>query len=189
MKFNKRMQELMNEMKINLVPKRTTQSLQSKWRYGKDEEGNRVKIPKHKAEMEADAAELKKRREMERKAKGVASSKEIGKLATEVLPEEEGQKIIKTTYETWDEEDLEAGDTDKKGWKDEEGTVFDTVEDAIEWLKKNKATHPSSNKFHTGIWYSAEDEQDIKTGERTTYSFHLYGFTDDEEEKIYNALT
>jgi hypothetical protein len=37
----------------------------------------------------------------------------------------EGDHLVRSTYENWDEDSLEAGDTDDKGWLNEEGDSYD----------------------------------------------------------------
>lgn len=200
MKFNQKIKELMETMTVTpLNTKRTANSLKSKWKYAKDAEGNKVRFKKSEEEIKADREKLLKNHKSlakataklnkeRRKALGIDPSKEIDILNGQEFIEEDGDKVIRTSYETWDEEDIEAGDTDKRGWEDEEGVVFETVEDAIKWLKDQGAVHPSDSRFRTGTWYSTEDELNFTTGERTIRSFHLKGFSGEEEEEIYNAI-
>jgi len=105
-----------------------------------------------------------------------------------VMTKENGEEIlIRTSYETVTPESAEEGDAADRGWEDEEGEQFESVEDAIEWLKRKGVQHASSSHFHPGIWYSSGEDQDFGTGETTTYSFHL---TADEkvQKAIYDAL-
>lgn len=99
-------------------------------------------------------------------------------------------KLIKTTYEIVTDESAAEGDVAERGWKDEDGEEFESVDDAVEWLRDNGAsrTFASSSSFHVGIWYSTEPEQDMYDGSYTTYSFHLEGFTAKEEQQIYEKL-
>lgn len=108
---------------------------------------------------------------------------------------------IKTTFSTikWgDEEDSEDYE-EEHGWIDEEGSVIElddydkeagtTIADkAAEWLKSEGAIEPSSTAFHIGVWYSTEDEEDYQTGEHTTRSFHLYGFTPEQEQQVFEQV-
>lgn len=111
----------------------------------------------------------------------------------EMLLETAGKgKRIAVSYETWSEEDVDDGDTDNRGWEDEEGVDFtdedEPVKEAISFLKEKGATNASSSHFGKGVWYSSEDDVDMKTGDRTIYSYHLYGWTKDEEQKIFDAI-
>ncbi len=101
-------------------------------------------------------------------------------------------KLIRTTYETWDDEAVEAGDTDDRGWHDEEGVDFNpdeydvadeilAVDKAIEWLENEGARDEGAD------WYTSSEE-DFRTGERTEYNYHLDGFSVAEENAIHAGL-
>jgi hypothetical protein len=103
---------------------------------------------------------------------------------------------IRISYETWTPEDVEAGDTDDRGWIDEEGVLFidgdadlSAVCQAIQFLRHAGAIHASATCFHPGVWYSTEPDNDIHTGSETIKSYHLDGWTDDEQREIFNAIT
>jgi len=95
-------------------------------------------------------------------------------------------KKIRISYETWTDKDVESGDTDDKGWENEEGVDIKDVDDAIQFLKSEGVVHSSSSQFHPGVWYSSET--DMQTHERTIRSFHLDGFTDEEQKQIYDSI-
>lgn len=97
----------------------------------------------------------------------------------------ESNKVIRTTYETWTPRDIEIGDTDDRGWIDEEGEPVGSVEEAVDFLTNKNARDASSSHFHPGIWYTATEEGDNSI---TNYSFHLDGFTPEEEEQVFNSL-
>jgi hypothetical protein len=85
-----------------------------------------------------------------------------------------GGYIYRISYETWDEEALEAGETDDKGWKVEESESYDTLESLLDsvshdasWLEWS-SSHPSS-----GDWIISQDDQDYRTGDRTQYSLFI----------------
>lgn len=109
------------------------------------------------------------------------------------------EKRIRVSYEVWDDESIEAGDTDEKGWENEEGIDFTTDEDpvaeAARYLKSEGATEFSSSHFDARGWYQSSDEggnsrNNIESGEVTNRHFHLNeGWTDAEKEAIYNAVT
>jgi hypothetical protein len=126
------------------------------------------------------------------------------------------KRTITVNYETWDEESLEIGETDDKGedsvidveldeYDKDEGIDIATKACQEIWSKLgisyNSSTkdfsgivEPSSSNFQNsygrnGIWYlSITPDTDFRTDEITNYSFHLDGFTKDEEEEIYNKL-
>jgi len=108
-------------------------------------------------------------------------------------------KRISITYETWDDESLGAGETDDKGWENEEGIEFSddgdetAVDQAVDFLKKESATEFSASSFTHGGWYSTssnDSDRDLQTGELTTYSYHLNdGWTDEEKQAIYDGVT
>lgn len=129
--------------------------------------------------------------------------KYVGSIVPETLKEEEllteakaKGKLIRVSYETWDEEALEAGETDDKGWENEEGTDFSKdvdetpAKDAAKYLKEEGATNPSNGSFSKGTYYSDDGDKDIKSGDTTIKSYHLAGeWTEDEEKEIFNIIT
>jgi len=107
-----------------------------------------------------------------------------------------GKKLIKITYEIWDEDSLEAGETDDKGWEDEEGEEFESDEDgtaaekAIKFLKKKFATNASDGSYQSGTWYQDDGDTDIETGDKKYLAYHLYGsWTPAEKKEIYSGVT
>jgi hypothetical protein len=100
--------------------------------------------------------------------------------------------VIKTSYEKWSQDDIEAGDTDNenRSWDNEDGEPFANTYAAAEWLKSKGPLEPSSSNFQTGIWYSTVDANtDMQTGDVTNYAYHLSGFTDEQQEEIYDHVT
>jgi hypothetical protein len=80
--------------------------------------------------------------------------------------------LTSMTYEVWDEEAVEAGDTDDKGW-DYQDSHFDSLEEAVSsasydasWLEW------SSSSPGPRDWIVSQDDQDFRTGERTVN--HLF---------------
>lgn len=107
-----------------------------------------------------------------------------------------GKKLIKTSYEIWDEDSIEAGETDDKGWKDEEGEEFESDEDgtaaekAIKFLKKKDATNASDGSYQSGTWYQDDGDTDMKTGDKKYLAYHLHGsWTPEEKKEIYKGVT
>jgi len=76
-------------------------------------------------------------------------------------------------------EEKEDGETDEQT----------AVRIAVQALKREGTTYPSSSQFYPGVWYSGEAVQDYKTGEYTTTSYHLVMFTEQERRLIYDAIT
>jgi hypothetical protein len=107
---------------------------------------------------------------------------------------------IRTTFSKITLRDDEGEYDEEYGFEDEEGEDFevdefdreeglDVADVAARWLLDKGANYEaSSSHFHPGIWYSAQPEGDFATASETTYSFHLEGFTPEEEEKIYYKL-
>ena len=112
-------------------------------------------------------------------------------------------KLITSTYQIVTPESSEQGDYAEQGWKDEEGESmipdeYDTedgvtaVDKAVEFLEKNGANEPSSSPtINIGnTWYSTSSPDiDYTTGAETYYSYHLKGFTPEEEQEIYKRIT
>lgn len=104
-------------------------------------------------------------------------------------------KLVRISYEVWDEDALEAGETDDRGWENEEGIDFSKdvdetpSKDVANYLKKEGATEPSSSIFAKDVWYSSTNT-DIKSGDTKIKSYHLAGdWTEDELKEIYNIIT
>jgi hypothetical protein len=107
-------------------------------------------------------------------------------------------KRISVTYERWDDSALDAGDTDDRGYEDEEGVKFEdddefdgtAVEQAVRFLQHNGAIEPSSSHFDSRVWYNSYGERDFRTGEIENKGYHLNdGWTDEEKQQIFNAIT
>jgi len=122
-------------------------------------------------------------------------------LNEEVLPAED--KRITTSYQTVTPESAEQGDFADQGWENEEGESmladqYDTeegitaVDKAVKFLKDNGGNEPSSSQFNTGVWYSTPDPDHnnnyFTKGEEKYYSFHLKGFTPEEEKAIFDKM-
>ncbi|MFA5207261.1 MAG: hypothetical protein WC428_01025 [Candidatus Paceibacterota bacterium] len=125
----------------------------------------------------------------------------IGRLDKTFKPIED--KTIATTYQLVTPESAEAGDFSDQGWVNQEGESMlpnkyeieegiTVVDKAVKFLKDNGGTEPSSSQFHVGVWYSTPDpDRDykyIQTGEEKYYSYHLKGFTLEEEAEIYKKI-
>lgn len=78
---------------------------------------------------------------------------------------------IDITYETWDEESIEAGETDDKGFLAED-TPY-SFRELVDLLACSEASvNPIPRQPSTYIWYTEYGESDMFTGEVTNHSFH-----------------
>jgi len=106
---------------------------------------------------------------------------------------------IRIAYEVWTEEDAAVGETDTKGWENEEGIdctpdtydidegIDTPVKNAVHQLRNSYTTEASSSQFHPGVWYIGHVNS-YRDAEETTYTYHLDGFTAQEEEHIYTTM-
>ena len=94
---------------------------------------------------------------------------------------------IPVAYEIITEESAQEGDVEERGWLDEEGEEFETVQEAFRYLKDHGPFEPSSSRFHPGIWYTYYGAMD-EYGEFENNSFFLKEFTPNEEKLIYDSL-
>ena len=117
---------------------------------------------------------------------------------TAILPVRTDPRIA-VSYSRYSEESALAGFHDEQGWVDEEGWSalpdcidladnLTAVDKAILFLRDEGVFEPSSMPFHPGVWYCSEPSQDYGSGEWESRSYHLKGFTEDEERCIYVAL-
>ena len=89
----------------------------------------------------------------------------------------------------------------ESGWEEEDGIGMapdaDEIADGVtaaakaaEFLRREGATDPSSSFFHPGIWYSTgHDIVDYGTGTEEQKSYHLKGFSRDEEREVHGLVT
>lgn len=105
---------------------------------------------------------------------------------------------ITTTYETWDEESAEIGETDDRGWLDEEGQSMEpdkydieeglnVIDITVKFLSDKGAMHPN-NSSGGSRWWSTEEEMDMHTGDRTITSYHLNNYTAEEMEEVQEKM-
>lgn len=113
-------------------------------------------------------------------------------------------RLIRISYEVITPESAEIGEVSERGWIDEEGVVIEPddgdIEDAgsVLWAVVNAAVgvighrqQPSSYPCSPGFtWYTESDgDEDYATDAVTYKSWHLSGFTPEEEHAIYNEVT
>ncbi len=107
---------------------------------------------------------------------------------------------IKIAYDIVDEESVQVGDFAETGWIDEKGVEVDPdecdineadgieadaiVNLAVEIIQQNGGVEASSSRFHEGVWFT---QIDCEMNEQR-YSFHLDGFTEEEQRTIYGAV-
>jgi len=78
---------------------------------------------------------------------------------------------INITFETWDEESIEVGETDTKGFLAEDEPY--TLRELIDLLAYSEpSTDPLPDQPSTYIWYTEYGEPDMITGDTTNHSFH-----------------
>ncbi len=91
----------------------------------------------------------------------------------------------------------------ENGWEDEEGlhiTQDDLAMDdgtpvtqAVKIIRYHGSVEPSSSSFHPGVWYTQSDSDQgreyFEQGIEYRRSYHLSGFTAEEEREIYDELT
>lgn len=94
------------------------------------------------------------------------------------LPDDEKRRwkgyYYKMTYETWDEEALEIGETDDKGWHVDKSENYDSLEELLQdagydasWLEwSDSSPGPRS-------WIISQEDENYSTGERTIYNLFI----------------
>lgn len=109
-----------------------------------------------------------------------------------------GVPHVVSYYENWTPEDLEAGDTGDRGENDDVEFELDEydIEEGLEladlvvkYLSERGVSEASSSQFHKGVWYDTEPTQDFRTGEWRRESYHLKGFSEEDEAEVYRQLT
>jgi hypothetical protein len=105
--------------------------------------------------------------------------------------------VIRTTFSRTTPESVEQGDFSETGWIDEDGvdmtpepdTDETVVDNAVRFLRYEGVIEASSSSFHRGIWYSTEwSTIDYRTGEEEERSYHLHGFTEEQEREVYERM-
>ncbi len=88
---------------------------------------------------------------------------------------EHGGYVWGSTYEVWDEETLEAGDTDDRGWEHEyeDNGPYKSLADLLQDIPGHSWLEWSSSDPGPRDWIISEDDQDYRSGDRTQYSLHI----------------
>lgn len=114
------------------------------------------------------------------------------------------QPSYSITYETWDEEALEAGETNDRGFEVEDQPLtpdeydIEEAQDkgldpiaylALKEISRGGFVEPSSSHPRPGenIWFSTvDDDIDIHSGERTQRAIHFKNLSPDQWTQIIN---
>jgi hypothetical protein len=104
---------------------------------------------------------------------------------------------ILITYSQTTPESAEQGDTSDTGFINDEGVSMELDEwdiadeltlaaKTVKYLKSEGACYASSGQFHAGVWYSTENSiVDYSTCTEEERSFHLKGFTEEQEREVW----
>ena len=125
----------------------------------------------------------------------VRSKESSLKLSWDVVDMGEGKRI-KIAYSLITPESALTGDFEDTGWLDEKGVEMSDLEDweegatpvdkAVGYLGDEGVQCVSSFPFAVGDWYIRDEAQD--NGKVMEYTYHLSGFTPEEEQEIYKQL-
>lgn len=111
------------------------------------------------------------------------------------------EKYILVTYAVVTLDSAEEGDFAECGWEDTDGygcdpddidTDFTAVDNAVDYLQGEGVAEASSYPYSAGCWYIGqviEDRAYFEHGEEKRLSYHLEGFTEEEEREIYRRVT
>jgi len=98
---------------------------------------------------------------------------------------EQKQKPYKMskTYEIWDEEAINAGATDNSGFEYKKQT-FDSLWELAKEIRDGGGSESSSSQSNPHNYYTTDADEDIRTGEKTFYSFHPEGLSKDDAVQL-----
>lgn len=130
---------------------------------------------------------IKKFTGKEYKESNMTKAQQLLQSLPEVKRVDKRYKMNKT-YETWDEEAIEAGDTDDRGFEYED-KEFDSLWDMADEIRDAGATEPSDSRGGPHTWYSTiDDDVNIRTGERTSYAFHPDNLSAEEAAELFKLV-
>ena len=97
-----------------------------------------------------------------------------------------GNATYNVTYEVWDEESVDIGETYNRGFESKNNKILDiddlneVIHDMIhlnngEWSQSHITAKDLVKS--KGPWYSGEYDVDIRTGDRTMRSYHFSGLS------------
>jgi hypothetical protein len=111
------------------------------------------------------------------------------------------KRFITITYEVWTPEDAEIGETDDRGWIDEEGESMEpdkwdreegigALDKTVEYLWDHGAYEGSEGgaKAASRWWTDPKHDEDFRTGAVEQRSYHLHGFSETEKREIQKRL-
>jgi hypothetical protein len=105
-----------------------------------------------------------------------------------------GGQRIEVYYDRTTPESVDAGDFSESGQYtsidiEPDPEYEETVVDVAIGELENKVISASSSEWHPGIWYQGEwGVVSYETGEEESNTYHLKGFTQEQEQEIYDTL-
>lgn len=86
-----------------------------------------------------------------------------------------GGYVWATTYQTYTEEDLWAGETDNRGWENEfeDSSVYKSLADLLQDIPSHSWVEWSSSHPRGGDWITSEADENYRTGDRTNYDLFI----------------
>lgn len=113
-------------------------------------------------------------------------------------------RLVKVTFQITTPESAAAGDFAETGWIDEEGSSVEpdrwdlesgvtAVDKAVELILENGPVEASSSRFHPGVWFTqtnpTQNRDFFENGVEETHSFHLEGFTVEEQREVFRRVS
>lgn len=128
----------------------------------------------------------------------IESIKKAYKICMESDEMTQEEPKIRISYETWDEDSIDVGETNDRGWEDEAGVSMQPdqydieegltpVDLAVKFLTDNGPLQASSSSFDPRVWYTHYGEMQTD-GTTTNRSFHLVGFSPEQLQEIYDRV-
>ena len=108
------------------------------------------------------------------------------------------KRRIAVYLQTMTPDDVESGDVPQAEHDEDIDIQLDaidrkegkTVADLAAKVLRDAGARPSSSRFHRGVWYETEwSVQDYSTGEQQQKTYHLKGFSLEEEGLVYLKVT
>ena len=108
------------------------------------------------------------------------------------------KRKIAVYLQTMTPDDVESGDVPSADHDEDIDIALDAIDrkegkdvaDLAAKVLSDAGARPSSSHFHRGVWYETEwSVQDYSTGEEEQKTFHLKGFSPQEEALVYLRVT
>jgi len=95
--------------------------------------------------------------------------------------------LISRTYETWTPDDMEAGDTDSRGFEFTDEPV--TFRELVDMIGREGFFYPSCSPAtgSTFEWLETEPDRDAFTGDETRYALHFSSLNNPRAAKYWRA--